>query len=158
VAYGRHNCSQNFKIGEGKQKETRTGQRSLISRQAGDAIGKVVGFAVALPGNARDGKLQAPGQLAANPIQGIQPRTPARIFAAHLTDDHVGIRKNMQRMRFAGEGPLQSLHQGYVLGYIVVLPADPLGDADATSPGIFYDDADAGRAGASVGTAVHVRY
>jgi hypothetical protein len=54
-----------------------------VSAQPGNAIGKVVGLDVALPRNASNRELQAPSQFATDPVQRIQPRTPASTFAAH---------------------------------------------------------------------------
>jgi hypothetical protein len=129
-----------------------------VPAQPGNAIGKMVGLKIALPGNASNRELQAPSQFATDPVQRIQSRTAAGIFAAHLTHHHVGIRINMKRKRSPIQGTLQSFQQRYVLGHVVVLPADPLGDADAVSSRIFDDDPDTRRSRTPVGTAVHVGY
>lgn len=129
-----------------------------VPARPGNAIGKIVGLEVALPGNAGNRELQAPSQFATDPVQRIQSRTAASIFAAHLPHHHVGIRVNMKRTRSPSQGALQSFQQRYVLGHVVVLPADPLGNSDTASSRIFDDDPDTRRTRTPVGTAVHVGY
>lgn len=122
------------------------------------AVGEVVGLGVVLAGNAADGKAKGAGEFAADPVQGIEAGTAAGILSAHLADDDVRIGIDAEGLRFAGEGALQRFEQGHVLGDVVVLPADPLGDESAAAVGILDHDSNAGGAGAAVGAAVDVGY
>ena len=116
----------------------------------------MIGFGVALAGDALDGELEGAGELAANPVQGIEARAAAGVFAAHLADDDVGVGVDEEGAGFAGEGALQGFEQGGIFGDIVVLPADPLSDASAAAGGVFDDHADSRRPRAAVGAAVDV--
>ena len=58
-----------------------------------------VGFGIIFAGNVGDGKIQAPRQLAAGPVQGIEACAAAGIFAQHLPHHHLRIRINVQRLR-----------------------------------------------------------
>ncbi len=51
----------------------------------------------------------------------------------------------MQSLGVYGDGVLQGFEQGDVLGDVVVLVSNPLGDADGFAVGTFNDDANAGR-------------
>ncbi len=59
---------------------------------------------------------------------------------------------------FDGDGVLQGFQQGNVFGDVVVLVADPLGDAGGLAAGAFDDDADAGGSRVTVRSAVDVGY
>src|ERR1700704_1708798 len=77
-----------------------------------------------------DGKLEGTGQLAANPVQGIETRAATGVFASHLADHHLGVRINVQGAGLQRSSTLQGLEQGNILGYVVVLTANPAGDTD----------------------------
>jgi hypothetical protein len=64
----------------------------------------------------------------------------------------------MKGTRFPGQGALQSFQEGHILGHVVVLPADPLGNSDAASRRIFDDDPDTRRTRTPMRTAVHIGY
>jgi len=51
---------------------------------------------------------------------------------------------------------MESLEQGNILGHIVVLPANPLGDSDPVATGVLNNDPYPGWPRISVGAAVHV--
>jgi hypothetical protein len=53
---------------------------------------------------------------------------------------------------------LQGLQQGNVFGDVVVLPANPPGDADSAIRAALNHDANTGRPRISQGTAIHVGY
>ena len=56
-----------------------------------------------------DGKIEGVGQLAADPIQRIQPRTAAVVLTPHLPDHHFGVGVEpappVRRLRTAVEVP-----------------------------------------------------
>src|ERR1035437_2174160 len=64
----------------------------------------------------------------------------------------------MQRLGLNGDGVLQSLQQGDVLSNVIVLMADPAGDADGFAVGAFNHDPNPGWSGISVRAAVHISY
>jgi len=121
-------------------------------------VGQAVGFAVELAGDVRDGEPERAGQLATDPVQGIEARAAAIVLARHLPDYNLGIRVNMQRPCFQGQGALQSFQQGDVLGDVIVLVTDPAGDFDAAALAAFDYYANARRPRVAQGTAVHVGY
>ena len=95
---------------------------------AGSSVGQIVGLGVASSGHVADGKIKRTGQLAADPMQGIKTRTAAGVFASHLPHDHLGVRVDMEHLGPERESVLQRFQQGHVLGDIVVLMPNPLGD------------------------------
>ena len=96
-------------------------------------VGQAVGFGVSFARDVGDGKLQRTGQLATDPVQGIKAWAAAGVLAAHLPDDHLGVRINVQRLGFKRQGALQGFQQSDVFGDIIVLAADPPGDADGAA-------------------------
>src|SRR5438093_1489859 len=88
----------------------------------------MVGLGVVLTVNVGDGEVQGAGQLAADPIQRIETRAAARIFAFHLTDNNLRIRVNVYFLGFESHGTLQRLQQGEIFGDVVVLPSDRFRD------------------------------
>ena len=123
---------------------------------AGNAIGKVVRFDVVLTGNAGDREFQGSGQLATDPMQRIEPRTPASIFAGHLAHDYLRIRINPKRKGASSRGTLKRFHERHVFGHVVVLPTNPLSDLDPASGRIFDNHPDTGRTRAAMRTSVYV--
>jgi hypothetical protein len=118
----------------------------------------VVGLGVALAGDVGDGKLERARQLAADPVQGVQARAATGVLALHLADDHLGVRINMQRPGFERLGTLQSFKKGDILRYVVVLAANPTGDADGAAVGTLDYDANTGWPWVSQRSAIHVGY
>src|ERR1019366_3597779 len=116
-------------------------------------VGQVVGLAIVFALNVLDGEVNRSRQFAAGPIQRMQARAAAGVFAGHLLDPHFGVRINMHR-----DGVLQGLQQGDVFCYVIVLMPDPAGDANGFAVGTFNYDSNPGWSGISVRAAVHVGY
>ena|SRR5689334_18989051 len=125
---------------------------------ADGVVGQAIGFHVVFAADVCDGKTQRPCQLAASPVQRIKTGTAAGVLATHLLNDDFRIGKNVQDFGFQSESQLQSLEESYVLGNVVVLAADPLGNADLAAESVFEYDADARGPRIAVRTAVHVGY
>jgi hypothetical protein len=106
----------------------------------------------------RDGEIDASGQLPAGPVQGMQAGAATVVLASHLLDDHFGIGINVQSLGVYRDGVLQSFEEGNVLGDVVVLVSDPLGDTDDFAVRSFNYDANSGWSGIPMGSAVDVRY
>src|SRR5579883_2635480 len=53
------------------------------------------GRGIARPRYVRNGELERAGQLPTRPVQRVEARTPAAVFAGHLEDDNLGIGVNM---------------------------------------------------------------
>jgi hypothetical protein len=60
--------------------------RSRLTTPSG-VIGKAVGFLVVMSRNVCDGELERASQLAAGPIQRVQPRAAAGVLPSHLLDN-----------------------------------------------------------------------
>jgi len=111
--------------------KTERQQKKKLNRPLPDrGLRQPVGFGIIFAGNVRDGEIQAPRQLAAGPVQGIQARTATGIFAQHLPHHHLRIRINVQRLGLQLERPLQRFQQRRILGHVVILVANPLCDSD----------------------------
>src|ERR1019366_134595 len=121
-------------------------------------VGQLVGLAVVFALNVLDGEVNRSRQFAAGPVQGMQARAAAGVFAGHLLDHHFGVRINMQRLGVDRDGVLQGLEQGDVFCYVIVLMPDPAGDANGFAVGTFNYDSNPGWSGISVRAAVHVGY
>jgi hypothetical protein len=121
-------------------------------------ISQVISLSVALARDVRDRKLERPGQLAADPVQGIEARAAAGVLPLHLANHDLGVRIDVQRGRFEGSSALQGLQEGYILGYIVVLTADPARNADGAAVGTLDHDANTGGPGVPQRSAIHVGY
>jgi len=80
-----------------------------------------------------DRELERASQFSANPVQGIEARTATAILPGHLSYDNFRIGENVDRPGFQGYGTLQGFEESEVFGYVIVLPPDPLGDADLTA-------------------------
>jgi len=87
-----------------------------------------VRLSVVFTRHVRDGKLQSARQLAAGPVQRVEPRTAAGILPRHLPHHYFRVGIDMQLLRLERYGVLQSFHQRGVFRDVVVLIADPLRD------------------------------
>src|SRR5208282_862772 len=58
---------------------------------AGSRTGQTIGHRVVLTTNMGYGEIERPGQFPADPMQGIEPRAAAPVFAPHLPDHYFGI-------------------------------------------------------------------
>ena len=121
-------------------------------------VREAVGLPVFFPGNVDDAEFHRAGQLAADPVQRIEPRGAALVLAGHLLDHEFGVRENLQGLGVELEGVLQGFKEGDVFGHVIVLVADPTGDADATAVRFFDYDADARRPRAPMTSAINVSY
>ena len=117
---------------------------------------QAVGFRIVFARYVRDRELQRSRQLPAGPVQRIEARTAAGVFAGHLPYHHLGIRINVKFTGSKGNCVLQGFHQGSILGDVVVLVADPLGDSDGAAGATVDHDANTRRPGISQATAIHV--
>ena len=102
-------------------------------------------FGVVLASNVGDGERKRPDQLVASPVQRIEARTPAAVFACHLAHNHLGVGIYVERFGFQCDGKLQCFQQCQILSDVVVLPSNPLGDADLSAAVIIDDDANTRR-------------
>jgi hypothetical protein len=117
---------------------------------------QTVGLDIEFPLDMRDRELQRAGQLPAGPVQRIKPRTATDVFPRHLPHHNLGIGVNVQLACLKSDSILQGFHQGCVFGDIVVLVADPLGDAHRAFREAADDDPNARRARISQAPAVHI--
>src|SRR6185312_3204632 len=120
-------------------------------------VSQPVGFLISMARDVSDGKLQRARQLPAGPVQGVQTRAATGVFTRHLLHDKLRIGKNLQRSGFHLKGPLQSFEQGRIFGDVVVLMANPFGNANQFPIRRFDNHADARRSRAAMGTAINVR-
>jgi hypothetical protein len=97
------------------------------------STGQLISLGVVCSRNVRDGEIQGARQLAAGPMQGVEAGTATEVLASHLADDDLGIRVNVQGLGLQGDGALQGFHERDVFGDVVILVADPLGDADGAT-------------------------
>ena len=79
----------------------------LPAQLPGSAAGQLIGFPVKFTANVRDGENERTGQFHANPVQRVQPRAAAVVFARHLPNDHFRIRIDVNGAGFQSEGDLQ---------------------------------------------------
>ena len=91
---------------------------------AGGRIGQAVGLSVILARHVVDGEAQGTGQFPANPVQRIQTRAAALVFASHLSNHYFRVRIDMQDLSLEIQCALQCfqerdvLIQGIVVGVI----------------------------------------
>jgi hypothetical protein len=130
----------------------------LSEALAHGGAGELIGLGIILARDVGDGEFEGTGQLPAGPVKRIKTGATAGILAAHLANHHFGIGINMQCFGFHGESALQGFHQGHVFGNIIILVADPLGDANGAGGAAIDNDANAGGPRISQGTTVHVGY
>ena len=67
------------------------GSQRWSFRVAGSRTGETIGLSVALSRDVGDREIERPGQLPADPIQGIEPRAAAAVLTTHLLDHYFGI-------------------------------------------------------------------
>jgi len=106
---------------------------ALNSALADGVAGQAVGLGVIGAGDVGDGEIEGASQFAAGPVQGVEARAAADVLAAHLADDDFGIGVDVERLGLSSDCELQGFHEGDVFGDVVILVADPLGDADGTA-------------------------
>ena len=105
-----------------------------------------------------DGEVEGAGQLAAGPVERIETWAATRVLARHLAHDYLGVGEDAQHFGLQMQGMLQSLKERDVLGYVVVLVADPLGDPDLFASGILKHHTDTRWSGTAMRSAVDVGY
>src|SRR6202035_5146035 len=96
-------------------------------------------------------------QLSADPIQRIETRAAADVFAIHLADHSFGVGVDVQLAGSQLHSALQSLEQSHILSHVVVLTSYPLGNSDGWKLCTIKHDANSRRSRVSPGTAIHVR-
>jgi hypothetical protein len=96
-------------------------------------VGQVVGFGVEFAGDVRDGKIEATGQLAADPVQRVEARAAANVFSLHLPDYHLGVGVDVELSGFLRHGILQRFEQGNVFRDVIILASNPFRDPDSLS-------------------------
>jgi hypothetical protein len=135
------------------------GHLLLLNWSSADGgVGQAVGFGVIFAGDVRDGEAEGAGEFATGPMQGVEAGAAADVFAAHLADDDFRIGVDVEGFGFRGNRVLEGFHESDVFGDVIVLMADPFGDADGTAGAAIDDDANTGRPGITQGTAVHIRH
>ena len=63
-------------------------------------VGQMVGLGVVFAANVGYGEIEGAGQLAADPVQGIEARAATGVLAPHLFDHDLGIRIDVKRPCF----------------------------------------------------------
>jgi len=106
----------------------------------------------------RDGKLHRPRQLAASPVQRVEPWAATGVLSRHLPDHYFRIGIHMQFLGLQGYRILQSFHQGGIFRNVIVLMANPLRDAHCAIRATTNYDPNARRPRISQATAVHIGY
>lgn len=127
-----------------------------LAAMAGGMVRQTVSFLISMAWDVSDGKFQGPRQLPAGPVQGIKPRAAADVFTRHLFDYELRISKDVERSGLHLGSVLQRLQEGHILGYIVILMADPFGDLHQLPIRFFNNNSNARRPRTSVGTTVNV--
>jgi len=133
-----------------------TGRRFSLLSDCGAC--QTVCLGVVFAGYVRDREVERAGQLAADPVQGVQSRAAAGILAPHLLDHNFGIRVDVKCLRSQGQSTLQGFKQGNILGYVVILAPNPFGDSDLACLSTLNDHPNAGRPRISQRAAIHVGY
>jgi hypothetical protein len=105
-----------------------------------------------------DGEGQRAGQFAASPVQGVEAWAAANILPGHLPHHHFGIGIDVQFLRFESNGVLQSFHERGIFRDVVILVADPFGDAYRAGFAAVDNNSNARRPGISQATAIHVSH
>jgi len=128
----------------------------LAGALADGGAGEAVGFGVVLAGDVGDGEIQGASEFAAGPVQGVEAGAAADVLSAHLADDDFGIGVDVEGLGFLSDGKLQGFHESDVLGYVVILMADPFGDADGATLAAIDDHSNTGWPWIAQGTTVHI--
>jgi hypothetical protein len=121
-------------------------------------VGEVVGLGVILAGDVGDGEFQGAGEFAAGPVQRVEAGAAADVFAAHLADDDFGIGINVESFGLQGKRALEGFHQGDVFGDVVVLVADPFGDANRAAGAAVDDYSDTRWSWVAQRTTIHISH
>ena len=129
-----------------------------IGRSRTAVLARRLASALSLAGDVGDGEPEGASQLAAGPMQGIEAGAAADVLAAHLADYDFGIGINVQSFGFQRDGALQGFHERDVFGDVVILVADPFGDADGAAGAAVNDYSNTGGPRVSLGTTVHIGY
>src|SRR5262249_50555124 len=106
-------------------------------------VGQAVGLLVLFARDVGDAELKGSRELAAHPVQRVEPGTAAGVLAGHLLDDQFRVRINAERGGIEVERALQGLKKSSVFGHVVIVMADPLGDPDQLAIGFFNQNANA---------------
>jgi len=119
-------------------------------------VGELVGLAVRLAVDVKDREIKGAGQLAAGPVERVQPWAATRVLSGHLTDYYLRVGENVQHLSLQFQSVLQGFEQGDIFGDIVVLVPDPLRDPDFLASRILEHDANPGRSRTAMGTTINV--
>ena len=133
-------------------------QPDLCSPLAGRSGRQEVGLRVVLAAHMRNAEDKRAGEFSADPMQRIQARTSTAVLPRHLPHDHFGIGINMDCLGLQGDGTLQGFQEGEILGDVVILAADPLGDSDLAAMRIVDDYPNTGRSGIAQRPAIDVSH
>src|SRR5258708_2479089 len=118
-------------LGLGNKLTKRPRMDGWLSRaEAGSRCGETIGLEGVLSRHMRDREIERPGQLPADPIQGVESRAAAAVLASHLLDHHFGIRKHVKSLGLEPQRILQRFQQSNILGDIIVLAPYPFGNSD----------------------------
>ena len=120
-------------------------------------IRECVGVPVPLTWNVSNRELQTTGKFAAGPVQRVQARAATVVLAGHLLHDDFRVGIDVEGFGLDGDGVLQGFHEGNVLGDIVVLMPDPLGDSNGFAAQSLNHYANARWARVSVRPAIDIR-
>jgi len=108
--------------------------------------GQTIRLSVVLARDVRDGEIKRAGELATDPVQGIQARAAASVLAPHLLDNDFGVRVDVKCPGSQGQGALQGFKQSNIFGHIVILSPDPFRDSDPAVVGTIHHHANTRRA------------
>src|SRR5579862_7439829 len=78
----------------------------------------------------RNRELQRTRQFATSPVQRVETRAATLILPGHLPHHHLRVGIDVQFSRLQRNRILQGFHQRCIFSDVVILMADPLGDAD----------------------------
>lgn len=112
-------------------------EQTALRALAHGCVGQTICLYVVFARHVRDGEFEGASQLAAGPMERIEAWAAANVLAAHLPDDHLGVGVDVQGLRLQRNGALQGFHQGHVFGNVIILMADPLGDANGAAGAAF---------------------
>jgi hypothetical protein len=98
-------------------------------------MGQPVGLVIMLSTNVRNGKFQGTRQLSASPVEGVQARASATVFALHLPNHDFRVGVDVKCRSLQSQSTLQGLKQRDVFCNVVVLIPDPFGNQDRIGSG-----------------------
>jgi hypothetical protein len=128
----------------------------LTGALADGGTGQVVGFSVVGSGDVGYREIEGARQFATGPVERVEARAAADVLATHLADDDFGIGIDVEGFRLLSDGELQGFHEGDILGYIVILMADPFGDADGAAFAAVDDHSNTRWPWIAQGTTIHI--